>query len=88
MILAWPSMRVTGSMTMRWPMACVPLAVLEAVLEVRGAAGHELGEHEVDEVGRGRAAGEEDVHRHHLVHRPHAVEQQRARCRARRAAAG
>ena len=65
---------------MRWPMGGVPLSVLEPVAQVRHPPGDELVEDEEDEVRRGRAPGEEDVHRHHVVHGPDAVEQQGARC--------
>src|SRR5450830_690595 len=67
-ILEWPSMRVTGSMTMVrriW----LPSATEPGPGHVRDATGQQVIEQGVDEVGRWRAARQEDVDLHHPVDR-------------------
>src|SRR4029453_17345579 len=63
-ILAWPSIRVTGSMTISRATAFASGSGAEAgdVRGVRHAPLQQLVERVVDEVGRGWAAGQEHVH--------------------------
>src|SRR4029450_5326024 len=69
-ILAWPSIRVTGSMTISRATAFASRSGAEAgnVRGVRHAPLQQLVDGEPDEVGRGRAAGQEHVHLDHPVH--------------------
>ena len=61
-IREWPSIRVTGSMTMVWLMAGSPSAPEPGAGHRGGAAGQQVVEQGVDEVRVGRTAGQEDVH--------------------------
>src|SRR5215217_7839035 len=63
-ILAWPSIRVTGSMTISRATAGPPSRSGAEAGDARGVRHpplQQLGDGEPDEVGRGRAAGQEHV---------------------------
>src|ERR1041385_5080281 len=64
-IFEWPSMRVTGSMTM----VCRGMGLSEFGGRVGDASFQQLAQYRKDEVSRRRATGDEDIHRHYFVDR-------------------
>src|ERR1035441_9826248 len=69
-ILPWPSRRVTGSIVMVWVMTSAPMSLGSKTGESRNVqrfTGYQRCERCVKRVGRGRAAGQEDVDLYELV---------------------
>ncbi len=75
LILAWPSMRVTGSMTMRFAIKSTKFQI--RAFQLRGFATQNLNQQSLDAVRWRRAAGEEIIHVHDFVHRQHLFQQRR-----------
>src|ERR1700690_1154534 len=74
LILAWPSMRVTGSMTMRFDINLSTKFQLQA-LELWRFAIQDLDHDGLDAVGWRRTAGQVIFHLDGFMHRHHAFEQ-------------
>src|SRR5580698_511844 len=72
-ILAWPSIRVTGWMLIRFAMCLSELPALQRWCTILQKRGYQFENH----VGRGRAAGKEKVYRDDLVQGYYSLQQPR-----------
>src|SRR5271165_6261128 len=73
--LAWPSIRVTGSMTIVCDMNSFLSAKAQIRFPIRLISGNQIRQYLVYSIGRGGTSRDKNIHGDHFMHGAHAVQQ-------------